>query len=431
MPSVWTSNDRVQSSAPLRGTIHTDVLIVGGGMAGVLCAYMLKQAGVEHVLVEATHIGGGITQNTTAKITWQHGLMYDKLIGQYGAENAALYLQAQQEACTTWERLCATIDCGYEQQDAYVYDRNDRAAIEKETAALQRLGCRAAFCESVSLPFPVAGAVRVENQAQFHPLKFLRAIRKDLRIYENTKVIALKPHKATTTHGEIHCKVMIIATHFPMWNMHGGYVVKLYQHRSYVVALKNAQNLDGMYVDADKKGLSFRGCKDLLLLGGGAHRTGKKGGCWQELEAFAQRNYPSADIVTKWATQDCMTLDGVPYIGQYSGQLPDVYVATGFNKWGMSSSMVAAKLLADRIQGKSNTYETVFDPSRKIWHPQLAINAWESLVGLLTPTAPRCPHLGCALKYNAAEHSWDCPCHGSRFTEEGEIIDNPATGDMP
>jgi hypothetical protein len=166
-----------------------------------------------------------------------------------------------------------------------------------------------------------------------------------------------------------------------------------------------------------------------LLLGGGGHRTGKQGGCWQELEAFARKHYPNAETVGKWATQDCMTLDSVPYIGQYSKSTPDLFVATGFNKWGMTNAMVAADVLCDLIREKTNPYADVFSPSRSMLSRQLALNAFESTVGLLTPTTPRCPHLGCALKYNRAEHTWDCPCHGSRFTESGELIDNPATDD--
>ena len=203
----------------------------------------------------------------------------------------------------------------------------------------------------------------------------------------------------------------------------------MYQHRSYVMALENAPDIHGMYVDEDERGMSFRNHNDLLLIGGGGHRTGKQGGCWQELEAFAKRKYPSASVAAKWAAQDCMTLDGVPYIGKYSKSTDNLFVATGFNKWGMTSSMVAAGVLCDMVREKQNDYSEVFSPSRSILHPQLAVNGAESIIGLLTPTAPRCPHLGCALKYNSAEHTWDCPCHGSRFTESGELIDNPATDD--
>ena len=203
----------------------------------------------------------------------------------------------------------------------------------------------------------------------------------------------------------------------------------MYQHRSYVIALEGAKEVGDMFVDESKTGLSFRDADGLLLLGGGAHRTGKKGGSFLELRDFAKRYYKGAKEKYFWATQDCMTLDGLPYIGQYSPRTPNLYVATGFNKWGMTSSMVAATVLVDLILGKENIYAPIFSPRRSILHPQLAINAAESIVGLLTPTAPRCPHLGCALKYNPQEHSWDCSCHGSRFTKEGQLIDNPATAD--
>ena len=196
-----------------------------------------------------------------------------------------------------------------------------------------------------------------------------------------------------------------------------------------MLALENAPELKGIYVDEAEMGLSFRRCGEWLLLGGGSHRTGKKGGGWRELEAFARRYYPDAREVCRWATQDCMTLDGIPYIGSYAKHTPHLYVATGFNKWGMTSAMVAADLLADRVLGKANPFEKVFSPNRTILRPQLAVNAAESIVGLLTPTVPRCPHLGCALKYNPQEHTWDCPCHGSRFAEDGKLLNNPATDD--
>ena len=169
---------------------------------------------------------------------------------------------------------------------------------------------------------------------------------------------------------------------------------------------------------------------EMLLLGGGSHRTGKQGGGWRELEAFAKRHYPRAHIRYRWAAQDCMTLDGVPYIGPYSARTENLYVATGFNKWGMTSAMAAAMLLTDMVQGKRPDDAPVFSPSRNMLRPQLALNALEAAASLLTPTAPRCPHMGCALKWNAQEHSWDCPCHGSRFTQEGGLIENPAMRDL-
>lgn len=428
MDSIWTEIKRPTFDT-LRTDKSTDVLIIGGGIAGLLCAHKLKRAGIDCLLVEADEICNGVTQNTTAKLTVGHGLIYDGLVKRLGEDRARLYLRAQRNALGEYSRLARDIDCDLEVCDNYVYSLDNAEKIEREAAALNRLGQKADLTRETELPFSVAAAVRVGNQARFHPLKFLYAVAADLPIYEHSKVINLAPGVATLNRCKIKFKRLIIATHFPMLNKHGGYFLKLYQHRSYVIALKNAQTLNGMYIEGSDTGLSFRPYGDLLLLGGGGHRTGKKGGCWQELEKFANEYYKGAEIVGKWATQDCMTLDGVPYIGRYARNTPDVYVATGFNKWGMTNAMVAADILTDLISGKESEYTSVFSPSRSILRKQLAINALESTIGLLTPTAPRCPHLGCALKYNKEEHSWDCPCHGSRFTEDGELIDNPATDD--
>ncbi len=431
MESVWEKNaPRVRFDA-LEGNKSTDVLIVGGGIAGILCAYQLQKAGVDCLLAEAAEILSGITKNTTAKITLSHGLLYDKLITRFGEEKARFYLSAQLHAGKEYAALCQSIDCDYERKDSYVYSLHDRDKIQKEVLALNRLGVKAEFSDARELPFSVAGALRVKDQAQFHPLKFLYTVARDLPIHEHTKVVELMPNKAITNHGSITFRKLIVATHFPILNKHGAYFAKLYQHRSYVLALRGAQTVDGMYVDEANTGLSFRSYGDLLLLGGGGHRTGKTGGCWQELEAFTRKYYKNAEIVGRWATQDCMTLDQVPYIGRYAKTTPDVFVATGFNKWGMTNAMVAANLLCDLVKGKPNRYADLFSPARTMLRPQLAINALESVLGLLTPTTPRCPHLGCALKYNRAEHTWDCSCHGSRFSESGKLINNPATDDKP
>lgn len=429
MHSIWTAEENKVHFAPQEGNQSTEVLIIGGGIAGILSAYKLKAAGVDCMLVEADEICGGMTQNTTAKITLGHGLIYDTMIGRFGEDKARLYVEAQTHAIEEYARLCQTIDCDYEVRDACVYSRHDRNKIDKEIAALKRLGVNAEFSDAGELPIKAAGAVCVKEQAQVHPLKFLYGIAKDLPIYTHTKVEALMPYKVITNHGEISCKTLIVATHFPILSKHGLYALKLYQHRSYVIALRGAQKMCGMYVDDSDSGLSFRSYGDLLLLGGGGHRTGKRGGYWQELEAFAAKHYPHAEIVARWAAQDCMTLDNIPYIGQYAKSTPNLFVASGFNKWGMTNAMAAADILCDLVRGRANRYAEVFSPSRTMLRPQLAVNAWESVLGLLTPTVPRCPHLGCALKYNRAEHSWDCPCHGSRFTEHGELIDNPATND--
>ncbi|MDE7244158.1 MAG: FAD-dependent oxidoreductase [Oscillospiraceae bacterium] len=429
MDSVWIQTAHLPKFAPLRSDVRADVLITGGGIAGLLCAYKLAQAGVDCALVEADRICGGITRNTTAKITIQHGLIYRKLIRQFGVERAQLYLEANQAALEEYRTLCRNIDCAFEEKDSFVYSIGNRQKLEQELAALDQLGFSAEFLGSIPLPFPVAGAVKFERQAQFHPLKFIAAIAKGLRIFEHTKVLELGPRKVVTNGGTILAEKVIVATHFPILNKHGGYFLKLYQDRSYVLALQNAPDVEGMYLDEEEKGLSFRNYGGMLLLGGGSHRTGKQGGGWRELERFARRHYPGARETARWATQDCMTLDGVPYIGPYSRHTAGLYVVTGFNKWGMTSAMAAAGILTDLVLGRDSPYGEAFSPLRTVLRPQLAVNGLESVLGLLTPTVPRCPHMGCALKYNAAEHSWDCPCHGSRFGEDGTLIDNPAADD--
>lgn len=427
MRSLWNEGIKRPEFKPLESSIKTDVLIIGGGMAGILCAYKMKEAGIDYALVEADRILGGVTAGTTAKITLQHGLIYADLIRKYGKARARLYLEANIEALADYRRMCARIECDYRETDAYVYSRSGRKKLEDEVRAYGELGYPAELCDSVPLPIYTDGAVRVREQAQFHPLKFGIAVAKELRIYEHTRVTELKVGEATANGHTIKANQIIVATHFPILNKHGLYPLKMYQHRSYVIALEGTDEIDGMYVDEAECGMSFRNYDKYLLIGGGDHRTGKRGGGWRELEEFYKKRYTGAKEVARWAAQDCMTLDGMPYIGRYSKTTRGLFVATGFNKWGMSQSMLSASLLVDLVTGHDGKYTELFSPSRSVLHPKLITNALESAVNLLTPTAPRCPHLRCALKYNKAEHSWDCPCHGSRFDEDGSLLDGPAT----
>ncbi len=435
MISVWSDTSKLPSFEELKKECKTDVLIIGGGLAGILCAYQLQLAGVNYILVEAETICSGITKNTTAKITSQHGLIYDKINREFGLEKADMYLKANQAALEQYKVLCKNIDCDYQNKDNYVYSLDNRKKLEKELEVLHKIKFSAEYKSELPLPFSTVGAVRFPDQAQFNPLQFVSHIAENLRIYERTKVAELVPQgkkacKVVTNNGTIMAEKIIVATHFPFLNKHGSYFLKMYQHRSYVIALENGPNVKGMYVDEAQKGLSFRNYDNYLLIGGGDHRTGKKGGKWSELSAFSHKYYPKCKEQYHWATQDCMTLDGIPYIGQYSAKTPQLYVATGFNKWGMTSSMVAATILKDVIIGKENDYASVFSPSRTMFRKQLAVNGFEAVTNLLSVTPKRCPHLGCALKWNETERTWDCPCHGSRFTEHGDLIDNPATGNL-
>ena len=430
MRSVWSANSELPSFPQLQNDKKTDVLVIGGGITGLLCAYALKTRGVNCVVVEADRICRGVTQNTTAKITVQHGFIYDKLFKRFGKEKAQMYLCANERALQMYRTLCSKIACDFETKDNIVYTVQNRRAAERELRALETLGAKAAFAETIPVPIEIACAVRMQNQAQFQPLKFLSKIAKDLEIYEQTKVFEIRDNRAFTAQGTVGAKQFIVATHFPIFNRHGGYFLKLYQERSYALALENGPKINGMYVDEAPKGMSFRNYKNFLLVGGGDHRTGKIGGNYAELRSFAKVHYPACAEAYVWATQDCMSLDGVPYIGQYSKALPNVYVATGFNKWGMTASMAAAEILCDSILGKENDCAPVFSPSRSMLTVQLAVNGGTFLTDVLTPTKKRCPHLGCALKWNPTEHTWDCLCHGSRFAEDGKLIENPATDDL-
>ena len=430
MRSIWYDGIKMEKFQPQNGDMKTDVLIIGGGLCGILCAYMLRNEGVDCTVVEAGRICSGITGCTTAKITFQHGLIYDEIISKYGLESAEMYYKSQKNALEKYKELTQSIDCDFENCSSVVYSLTDRAVIEKEISALEKIGCKSEFITETELPFEVLGAVKIESQAKFHPLKFISEIAKDIKIYENTKVTELKPREVITDKGKIIAKKIIVTTHFPFINKHGLYFVKMYQPRSYVTAIKGAPDIRDMYVDEAQNGLSFRSHNGILLLGGGGHRTGEDGQGWNAPQKACQRYYPDAEIVQKWATQDCITLDSIPYIGQYSKATPDFYVATGFNKLGMTSSMVSATILTDMICDRENEYASLYSPSRSVLHPQLFVNVLKSAKGLLTPTAPRCPHLGCALKYNKQEHSWDCSCHGSRFDENGKLLDNPATDDL-
>ena len=430
MQSIWGADIQMPRFSALKGDLRTDVLIIGGGLAGLLCARELTRAGVDCALIEENRIMQGVSGRTTAKLTAQHGLIYSRLLTQQGKHRAQLYWKANEQAVSAMKALAKTADCDFEEKTSYLYETGDTRKLEQEAAAYEALHIPYLWEDTLSVPIPAAGAVGFARQGQFHPLKLAAHIAKDLKIYENTKALAFLADRVQTAHGEIKAEKIIVATHFPLWNKHGAYFLKLYQQRSYVIALENAPQVDGMYLDCAENGLSVRSAGGWLLLGGGGHRTGKPGHNWDLPQQAASRYFPQARQVAQWATQDCMSLDGMPYIGSYSKATPNVYVATGFQKWGMSSSMVAAMLLSDLVQDKENPYSQLFSPSRSIFNKQLLINGGEAASNLLRLKTPRCPHLGCALQWNQAEHSWDCPCHGSRFDSLGRRRNGPATDDL-
>ena len=409
----------------------TDVLIIGGGMAGLLCAYELHRRGVEYILLEGKTIGSGTTGRTTAVLSAQHDTAYSELTKKFGSEKAKGYLSANLRAVKRFRSLSREIECDFEDKPSIQYTTGDPEPLKREADALNRLGFSAHFVAETTLPFPVNGAVVYPGMAQFHPLKFLYGIARGLNIRENSFVYAVDGIEsggmtAYTAHGDIRAKRVVMTTRFPFIDRRGLFFMKMFQMRSFAVALENAPALGATFVDTTPDGMYLRNYKDLLIVGGGDHRTGKKGGGFEAVRTFCRAQFPDALETCVWAAQDCMSLDGIPYIGQYSPATPHFYAATGFNEWGMTSSMVASDILADLLIRRQNPYARVFTPRRSMLRKQLFINLGETLCNFVIPKANRCSHLGCALKWNPFEHSWECTCHGSRFDEHGGVIDNPA-----
>lgn len=443
--SIWEKGVVLQSREKLTKRIMVDTAVIGGGMAGILTACLLQEKGISCVVLEANRIGGGQTGGTTAKVTSQHHLIYDKLIKSRGLDIAEQYARANQGAIENYRRLIVSrkIACDWTEAPAYLYTQNNLAALQKECEAARMLGISAEVVRAPELPFTVAGALMFAGQAHFHPLKFLAGIAEEVRVYEHSRVLHVDEHEIAMERGAVKAENIVFATHYPFVNVPGYYFLKMHQERSYVLALENGKmssGLKGMYLGIDEGGLSLRSWNGYLLLGGEGHRTGEntEGGQYQRLERAAAKYFPESKIAAKWSAQDCMTLDQIPYIGRYGHIRKNWYVATGFGKWGMTSSMVSAMLLSDMIAGKENPNVEVFSPQRSAVGKSLknALNetghAVRGLAGGKEVQHPlRCTHLGCHLTWNPEEGTYDCPCHGSRFDEKGNLIDGPAQEDLP
>ncbi len=470
--SIWRETAQIPQRRALEGDLKAEAAVIGAGMAGVLIAWQLQQRGVQVIVLEASRIGSGQTGNTTAKITSQHGLIYQALMEQQGAERASQYARAHETAIREYARIIAEkkIDCGFRTTAAYLYSTAADTAVRREAEAVAALGMDAHFTTDTELPFPVAGAVRFEGQAQFHPLKFLRTLCEELEIYEDTRVLSVDHNRIVTPRGTVQVQHVIFATHYPFVNFPGWYFMRMHQESSYVLALQNSWRPQGMYLGVDAQGLSFREAEGMLLLGGGKHRTGENsaGGKYEALRQKARELFPQSSEAAHWSAQDCITLDGVPYIGVFSAARPDWYVATGFAKWGMSSSMVAAMQISAQICGEGTAWGEVFSPARftpaasakcfaedaaqavkglareALSLPETVLTAlprghggiveaegkkagvYKDMDGKCHIVDPRCPQLGCQLEWNPDELSWDCPCHGSRFHYDGALLDGPA-----
>ena len=446
--SYWNETVSIPARNPLAGDISIDTVIIGGGMAGILTAFLLKKKGRECIVLEAERIGGGQTGCTTAKVTSQHNLIYADLIKTKGEVLARQYAQANEAAIREYESVIRQnkIDCDWKECPAYLYADRKKTELHNEYMAALHLGIPAKWTEDTELPFRVEGALRFDAQARFHPIKFLNAVSDEVTVFENTKVIKVTDNGGETDKGNVQAANIVFGCHYPFVNIPGYYFMRMYQERSYVLAVKGAPPLNGVYLGVDQDSLSLRTAGELLLIGGEGHRTGEDtcGGQYGKLKSAAARWWPDSKEAYRWSAQDCMTLDKVPYIGRYSRRKQNWFVATGFQKWGMTSSMVSAMILSDMITGEKNRHEEVFSPQRHIGQDAAGNVCKESGHTAVTLTKPsglpedkkekvrttRCSHLGCHLSWNPEEKTYECPCHGSRFDCRGRVIDGPAQKDI-
>lgn len=475
MESLWSQRTKFDRREELITDLKTEVCIIGAGMAGLLCAALLQKEGKEVIIVEANTIASGQTKNTTAKITSQVGLFYGDLQERLGTPQAKIVAKAYHRAIDEFESIIhdKQISCHFERLPAYLYSKKNLDLLKREYQAAITLDLPAKYQSMVETPDGYADVIEFENQAQFDPLRFLQGIVTPLRIFENSLVMEVQGNKVITKRGSVTADWIIFACHFPIVNFPGYYFMKMHQERSYVLALKNTEPWNGMYYGIDDDGLSFRWDKGILLLGGANHRTGENsaGGSYATLEKASKKLFSQGKEMLRWSAQDCMTLDQIPYVGQYARDKENWLVTTGFNKWGMTGSMIGAMILSDKIIGRENPAAEVFNSMRSMMVDPipLAEEGRQAVKGLIREifTEPifdslelecghggvvtidghkvgvykneynevfavsvRCPHLGCQLEWNPDEKSWDCPCHGSRFDYCGRLLDNPAQTDL-
>ncbi len=469
--TLWSAKATIKSRDTLLSDIECDVLVIGGGLAGILTAYFLKQNGIDVVVVEASSVCSGQTAKTTAKITSQHGACYSEIEKKFCDGVARAYADANERAIDDFERIIRDldIDCEFNRTSSYLYAQKDTTTLEKEFNFTRKCSIDAKLTRKTELPFSVKLALCYENQAQFNPYPFVSRLCDYISIFENTRVLRVEDNIAYCQNAKIKAKRIVFATHYPIVNFPGLYFARMHQSRSYVVAMKNATLMKSMYYCVDKGGLSFRGYRDLLLLSGGSHRCGEapKTDPFEYLLRKAREFYPHSQVCYQFSAQDCMTPDYLPYAGSYAKSKPDWYVLTGFSKWGMTNSMMCAKLVSDMIIGKDNKMVNILSPSRfnsstikpvlnEVGHAVKNLSksafripiesvadinrgdakvvmykgercgVYKSEEGELFVVSARCPHLGCALSFNKTEKTWECPCHGSRFSYTGELLDCPS-----
>lgn len=487
--SYWRDSVCLPTFPQLEENLDVDVVIVGGGITGITSAYLLTNAGLKVALLEADQLVSGTTGHTTAKITAQHDIIYDELIQTMGKSKAKLYFEANLEALKWIKETVENceIDCDFKTEDAYIYATTDETVkkLEKEWRAYQKIGINGELLDKMPLKIDIKKALVMRNQARFHPIHYLTTFVQTIQknggmIFEQTTAVTIEKNKkqeVITKNGKrVSAQHILICTHFPFYEGLGLYSGRMYADRSYVLCVKPKKEYPGgMYISADEPTRSIRSLcvsgEERVLIIGENHRTGEEFDTkkrYKALEAFGEQIFGIEEISHHWSAQDLTTLDKIPYIGELINNQPNIFVATAYKKWGMTSGTAAALLLKDKVLGKKNRYEDLFKPTRFYAHPSLknfllqnanvlfhllkgkmdvpyqtlqdlendegAVisirghrkGAYKDKDGNIHIVDTTCTHVGCEVEWNNSERTWDCPCHGSRFSYTGEVVEGPA-----
>ncbi|SES78994.1 Glycine/D-amino acid oxidase [Oceanobacillus limi] len=493
--SYWRDSvKQLPHFSQLQESIRTEVGIVGGGIAGITTAYLLSKQNVKVTLLDADELLNGTTGHTTAKITAQHGIIYDEFIQHFGLEKALQYYQATTEAKELIEKHIDElgINCDYTKEDAYIYTNSDDyiSQLETEKKAYDQLEIDSDLLDDIPLDVPLKSALVMKNQAQFHPLKYLTELVEEaknngVQFFENTTAIDVEYNKnpsiITKEGNRVTCEHVVVASHFPFYDRQSFYFARMYPERSYVLGAKMKQEFPGgMYINAESPTRSIRTTtlngERLWLIGGENHKTGQGKSTiehYNALKDFANNMFEVEEIPYRWSAQDLTTIDKLPYIGQATEGEENVFVATGFRKWGMTNGTIAAKILTDKVVHGKSKYEDLYSPTRFQADPTLrkftSINAdvakhmikgklefghrgiEELSAGDATVTRingkragvykdkdnkvyaldTTCTHMKCEVEWNSGDRTWDCPCHGSRFSYKGDVLEGPAKKPLP
>ncbi len=492
--SFWTATakETPPTYPALRSDLQVDVAIVGGGIVGLTAAEMLRRAGRSVAVLEARRVGQQVTGRSTAKVTSQHGLIYDRLIRDFGEDGARIYGEANEQAIGRIEEFVAELDldCDLARASAYVYAATpaELPQIQREVEAALRLGLPAAYVDQLPLPFATAGGIRFDGQAQFQPydytLGLARSVASAGRIFEHTRVTAIEDDEPCVVRTEagatVTAKDVIVATHIPIGKI-GLFFAKAFPYAHPVIAARvNADRiLDGMFISAGLPSHSVRfarhGGQNYVIAAGDSYKPGhtdEQSRAFADLDRFLQDAFGVTATEYRWTNEDFDAMDGVPFIGRSPGS-GHQFVATGFNAWGITGGTVAGILLADLIAGQTNPWAELFNAGRakpvaggpsflkenmhaaqhlmserilkrrpdasgaigpgegaiiELDGKQVAVH--RDTEGRLHAVSAICTHLGCVVGWNGVDRTWDCSCHGSRFGLDGSVIHGPAVSPL-